>query len=278
MKHPRKALSVAGVGMAIGLMALAGCSSGPAASDQGTASNGSDAAVSLIRPGTLTVCTHLPYAPFQFNDNSGKTIGFDVDMMDLVAKKVGAKQAIVDTPFEGIKSGQDMSSRKCDIAAAGMTITPERQKVILFSEPYFDATQALLVPEGSPVKALADLKGKKLGVQSSTTGMDYAEKNASECGCEMIQYQDLASLTQAVLNGQVDAAMNDLPVWSEAMKTNPGAVKIATQFDTGEQYGFGMRLDNTGLKKVVDQVITDARDDGTYDEIYKKWIGDTPQS
>ena len=104
------------------------------------------------------------------------------------------------------------------------------------------------------------------------------ESNASECGCEMIQYQDLASLTQAVLNGQVDAAMNDLPVWSEAMKKNPGTVQIATQFDTGEQYGFGMRLDNTGLKKVVDQVISDARDDGTYDEIYKKWIGDTPQN
>src|SRR3954452_14438563 len=214
MKHPRKALSIAAVGMAIGVIALAGCSSGPAASDQTSASNGSSDAVSLIRPGTLTVCTHLPYAPFQFNDNSGKTIGFDVDMMDLVAKKLGVEQAIVDTPFEGIKSGQDMASRKCDIAAAGMTITPERQKVILFSDPYFDATQALLTPEGSSVKALKDLKGKKLGVQSSTTGMDYAEKNASECGCDMIQYQDLASLTQAVLNGQVDAAMNDLPVWS----------------------------------------------------------------
>jgi polar amino acid transport system substrate-binding protein len=278
MKHPRKALSVAGVGMAISMMALAGCSSGPAASDQSAASSASGDSVSLIRPGTLTVCTHLPYAPFQFNDNSGKTIGFDVDMMDLVAKKLGVEQAIVDTPFEGIKSGQDMSSRKCDIAAAGMTITPERQKVILFSDPYFDATQALLTPEGSTVASLKDLKGKKLGVQSSTTGMDYAEKNASECGCDMIQYQDLASLTQAVLNGQVDAAMNDLPVWSEAMKQNPGAVQIAAQFDTGEQYGFGMRLDNSGLKKVVDQVITDAHDDGTYDEIYKKWIGDTPQS
>ena len=179
MKHPRKALSVAGVGMAIGLMALAGCSSGPAASDQSTASKGSDAAVSLIRPGTLTVCTHLPYAPFQFNDDSGKTIGFDVDMMDLVAKKLGVEQAIVDTPFEGIKSGQDMSTGKCDIAAAGMTITDERQKVILFSEPYFDATQALLVAERlSRSRPWPTSRARSSAPSPATTGLDYAKKNA----------------------------------------------------------------------------------------------------
>ena len=75
-------------------------------------------------------------------------VGFDVDIVDLVAAKLGVEQAIVDTPFEGIKSGQDLSTGKCDIAAAGMTITDERKKVILFSEPYFDATQALLVRDG----------------------------------------------------------------------------------------------------------------------------------
>jgi len=272
------------VAAAIGLsvLALGACSSGPANTTQtpaGSASApGGAAGVTLITPGKLTVCTHLPYAPFQSNDDTGKTVGFDVDMMDLVAKKLGVEQAIVDTPFEGIKSGQDMATGKCDIAAAGMTITDERKKAILFSEPYFDATQALLVQNGSTVKTLADLKGKKLGAQAATTGLDYATKNKDANGYDIVEFQDLAAETQALLTGQVDAAINDLPVWSEAIKENPGKATIATQFDTGEQYGFGMKLGNEALKKVVDQTIATAKSDGTYEQPFKKWIGEVPAS
>ena len=272
--------TIRAIAAAIGLsaVALGACSSGPANTTQTPAGSASASGVTLIAPGKLTVCTHLPYAPFQSNDDSGKTVGFDVDMMDLVAKKLGVEQAIVDTPFEGIKSGQDMATGKCDIAAAGMTITDERKKAILFSEPYFDATQALLVPNGSTVKTLADLKGKKLAAQAATTGLDYATKNKDANGYEIVEFQDLAAQTQALLTGQVDGAINDLPVWSEAIKQNAGKAQIATQFDTGEQYGFGMKLGNTALKKVVDDVITTAKSDGTYDTIYKKWIGDVPAS
>lgn len=111
-------------------------------------------------------------------------------MMDLVAKKVGAKQAVVDTPFEGIKTGQNLSMGKCDIAAAGMTINDERKKAILFSLPYFDATQAMLVKKDSTVASLADLKGKKLGAQAATTGLDYANAHKAEGGYEVVEFQD----------------------------------------------------------------------------------------
>src|SRR5262245_21613857 len=97
--------------------------------------------VKLIKAGSITTCTHLPYPPFQSKDASGKVVGFDVALVDLVAAKLGVKQEIVDTPFEGIKSGQDLNTGKCDIAAAGMTITDERKKVLDFADPYFDATQ-----------------------------------------------------------------------------------------------------------------------------------------
>jgi polar amino acid transport system substrate-binding protein len=100
-------------------------------------------------------------------------VGFDMDMIDLVAKKLGVTQTVVDTPFEGIKSGQDLNTGKCDIAAAGMTIKPERAKVIDFSVPYFNATQALLIKKGTGFTTLEAFKGKKLGVQSGTTGKDY---------------------------------------------------------------------------------------------------------
>lgn len=285
--HGRQTLRSVVAIAAVSAVALAGCGSNtgggttPGASSPagantsaGTAASG----VTLVKPGKLTVCTHLPYAPFQSNDDSGKTVGFDVDMMDLVAKKLGVEQTIVDTLFEGIKSGQDTATGKCDISAAGMTINEERKKAILFSEPYFDATQALLVPAGAPVKTLADLKGKKLGAQASTTGLEYATKNKDANGYEIIEFQDLASETQALLTKQVDGAINDLPVWSEAIKENAGKAQIVAQFDTKEQYGFGMKLGNTALKKVVDEVITTAKNDGTYDAIYKKWIGEVPAS
>jgi polar amino acid transport system substrate-binding protein len=259
--------------IALGGLGLAGCGS---SDTPGPATNA--AGVALVKDGKLTVCTHLPYAPFQSNDDSGKTVGFDVDLMDLVAKKLGVEQAIVDTPFEGIKSGQDMSTGKCDIAAAGMTITEERQKAILFSDPYFDATQALLVPNGSSFASLAELKGKKLGAQSATTGLDYAKKHQEENGYEVVEFQDLASETQALLTGQVDAAINDLPVWSEVIKQNEGKATIATQFDTGEQYGFGMKLGNDALKKVVDETLAGAKSDGTYESTFKKWIGEVPKA
>ncbi len=270
---------------ALSAFALTACSSGSSGTSTGSgggaAGSGSTASaggsgVPLISAGKLTVCTHLPYAPFQSNDDSGKTVGFDVDMMDLVAKKLGATQAVVDTPFEGIKSGQDLSTGKCDIAAAGMTITDERKKAILFSLPYFDATQALLVKADSSVKTLADLKGKKLGAQSSTTGLDYANSKKAEGGFDIVEFQDLATETQALTTGQVDGAINDLPVWSEAIKEDKGATKVAAQFDTGEQYGFGMKLGNDALKTVVDGIITSSKADGSYAALYTKWIGQAP--
>jgi polar amino acid transport system substrate-binding protein len=266
---------------AVAALGLAACSSssggsGGSGGAGGGATSGGASGVTLISAGKLTTCTHLPYAPFQSNDDQGKTIGFDVDMIDLVAKKLGVEQTIVDTPFEGIKSGQDLSTGKCDIAAAGMTITDERKKAILFSLPYFDATQALLVKKDSTVATLADLKGKKLGAQAATTGLDYAKSKADANGYTIVEFQDLATQTQALTTGQVDAAINDLPVWTEAIKEDKGATKVATQFDTGEQYGFGMKLGNDALKKVVDDAITTSKSDGTYATLYTKWIGQAP--
>jgi polar amino acid transport system substrate-binding protein len=279
-RFAQRSLVVVAAAAAFGLSACGSTpssGSGDSGGGSGATSGGAAAAgVKLISSGKLTTCTHLPYAPFQSNDDQGKTIGFDVDMIDLVAKKLGVEQAIVDTPFEGIKSGQDLSTGKCDIAAAGMTITDERKKAILFSLPYFDATQALLVKSDSNVATLADLKGKKLGAQAATTGLDYANSKKAENGYEVVEFQDLATETQALTTGQVDAAINDLPVWTEAIKENKGATKVATQFDTGEQYGFGMKLGNDALKKVVDDVITSSKADGTYATLYTKWIGQAP--
>ncbi|MEP6650566.1 MAG: transporter substrate-binding domain-containing protein, partial [Lapillicoccus sp.] len=134
----------------------------------------------------------------------------------------------------------------------------------------------LLVKKDSTVATLADLKGKKLGAQAATTGLDYANSKKAENGYEVVEFQDLATETQALTTGQIEGAINDLPVWTEAIKEDKGATKVSTQFDTGEQYGFGMKLGSDALKKVVDDIITSSKSDGSYATLYTKWIGQAP--
>jgi polar amino acid transport system substrate-binding protein len=233
--------------------------------------------VGLVNEGQLTTCTHLPYKPFQF-ERDGKIVGFDVDLVDLVAKELGVRQEIVDTPFEGIQSGEDLNARKCDIAAAAMTITPERAEKIAFSDPYFDANQALLVKKDSGIETLDDLKGKTLGVQSGTTGKLYAEKNAEPKGVKLKDYEDLALELSSVKSGQVDAGINDVPVLLDFAKENPD-LEVTQQFETGEQYGFGMKKGTSDqLAAVVNRVLSEARQDGRYDRLYEKWFGVKPKS
>ena len=257
----------------VAVLALAGCGE----DDNEPATGGGGPDVDLVNDGALTTCTHLPYEPFQF-EQDGKIVGFDVDLVDLVAKELGVTQEIVDTPFEGIQSGEDLNARKCDIAAAAMTITDERAEKIDFSEPYFDANQALLVEKGSGIKSFKDLEGQTLGVQSGTTGKLYAEENAAPAGVELKDYEDLALELSSVKNGQIPAAINDIPVLLDYVKKNP-ELEVAAQFETGEQYGFGMKKGTSGeLRTVVNDVLAQAKSDGTYDRLYEKWFGAKPES
>ncbi|HEU4512965.1 MAG TPA: basic amino acid ABC transporter substrate-binding protein [Nocardioidaceae bacterium] len=250
-------------------LVLAGC-----ATDTETTTTESGA--KLIQEGTLTVCTHLPYEPFQYTEG-GEVVGFDVDLMDLVAEELGVKQKIFDTPFEGIQSGQALNTGKCDVAAAGMTITEERARVIDFSDPYFNATQALLVKKGSGIGSLEDLSGKSLAVQEGTTGAIYAQENAPD-DVEMRSFEDLALLQTAVKTGQVDAGINDNGVLYDYVQDNPD-LEVSTEFDTGEEYGFAVKKDgNDELLEIINDVLAKAKDDGTYDEIYKEWFGEAPAS
>ncbi len=115
-------------------------------SDVPTAPASSGAKPVLIDPTKLTVCTHLAYRPFQYLDTDNTTIiGFDVDLADVIAKKLGVTQKIVDIDFGQITSGAVFAAKKCDMGAAAITITPERDAAAPFSVGYFAATQALLV-------------------------------------------------------------------------------------------------------------------------------------
>ena len=230
------------------------------------------AKATLIEPGKLTVCTTLPFEPFQ-SAQGGKIVGFDVDIVDLVAAKLGVEQSIIDTPFEGIKSGEATNTGKCDAAAAGMSITAEREKVMNFSVPYFDANFALVVPAGSTAKGLEDLKGKKIAGQASTTGLDYLNAHKDEFGYEVVEYTGFDLQSQALLTGQVDGALNDTPVFKKLLSENADKIAIVKEYDSGDSYGVGMKKGNDALKKVFDAVFTASKANGEYKTIYEKWIG-----
>jgi polar amino acid transport system substrate-binding protein len=257
-------------------MVLLVCALIAACGDNGQSAGASKRGIELVDSGRLTTCTHLSYRPFEFRQR-GRIVGFDVDLIDLVAREIGVRREIVDTPFEGIQSGADLHARKCDIAAAAMTITPERRETIAFSAPYFDADQALLVRKGSGINSLDDFKGRTLGVLPGTTGKLFAKKHAGRAGIQLKDYDGLARQLSSVKSGQISAAINDLPVLLDYAKHNDG-VEVAAQFKTGEQYGFGMRKQaNEALEQVVNRVIKRAKSDGTYDRVYEKWFGARPR-
>lgn len=271
---PVRATMAAVAALSLSMLAACANSSQPAASTSAAAS-GSASGPSLITPGKLTMCTHLAYKPFEFKEGE-KIVGFDVDIVDLVAKKLGVTTEIVDIDFAQITSGAVFTAKKCDIGAGATTINEERQKASAFSDPYFKATQALLVKDPN-IKALADLKGKVVGVQTDTTGADYAKKYAAENGYTVKVFDDLPTQANAVLAGNVAAAINDNGAVYDFAKDNP-AVQVSAEFQTGESYGLNMAKDNPALLAVVNEVLATSKTDGAYNEIYKKWFGvDAPK-
>jgi polar amino acid transport system substrate-binding protein len=259
---------------ASGLGLMAGCSS----SDDSGSSGGSTAAggVSLVKSGTLTVCTHLPYKPFEYDDG-GQVVGFDADMLGLLAKKLDVKMNVISTGWTQITGGAAFAAKQCDLGMGAATITPARAKSVAFSDPYFDATQALLVKTAAAYATLPDLKGKKLGVQSGTTGEIYAKKHASEDGYSIVEFDDSLSEFNAVKTGKVDAAINDNGP-ELYFATQNSDTKVTKQFDTGEHYGYMAKKDDSSTKLLdtLNTVIKTSKSDGTYDQIFKKYFGTVP--
>jgi polar amino acid transport system substrate-binding protein len=255
-----------------GLLLVAGCTS---TDDGGSGSKTAAGGVEVVKAGKLTTCTHLPYPPFQ-SEIDGKVQGFDVALIDLVAKDLGVKQDILDTPFENFKTGAFLNSGECDLAAAGMTITEERKKNVDFSDPYFNATQAVLVDKKSGISSFAGLKGQKLGAQAQTTGEDYAKSK----GLDPVSFESSDAVLNGLRTGQVQAVVIDYPVvqgWLKD-KANADAFEVVDNLDTGEQYGFTVKKGNTKLRAAINKAIQDAKADGTYKKLYEQWIGPYDES
>ncbi|MGW0333981.1 transporter substrate-binding domain-containing protein [Streptomyces sp. NPDC003011] len=270
----RRTRVLAAITATAGLVLVSACTS---SDNGGSGSKTAAGGVELVKAGQITTCTHLPYPPFQ-SEIDGKVQGFDVSLIDLVAKDLDVKQEILDTPFENFKTGAFLNAGECDLAAAGMTITEERKKNVDFSDPYFDATQAVLVDKDSGLGSLADVKSKgaELGAQAQTTGEDYTKKE----GFDPVSFESSDAVLNGLRSGQVKAVVIDYPVvqgWLKN-KANADAFKVVDNLSTGEQYGFTVKKGNTELLAAVNKAIADAKADGTYKELYEKWIGPYDES
>jgi polar amino acid transport system substrate-binding protein len=245
--------------------ALAGCS----ANAEQSAPPG---APTLLKAGVLKVCTDMPYAPFE-SKRDGKPVGFDIDLVNAVALELALTPQIVDTDFDAIASGKALDSGKCDMEISAMTITGDRARVLDFSSPYFNASQAMVVAKDSGIKTLEDLAGQKVGVQADTTGQVYVTDNAPDTA-DVVPFQDAAVLENAIASGQVAAAVYDNTVVGAVVGSHPN-LTVAAEFDTGEQYGMAVKKNgNVPLLEAINTVLADLKASKDYDEIYQRWFGD----
>jgi polar amino acid transport system substrate-binding protein len=232
---------------------------------------GGDAEYSLVNEGSLTVCTDAPYEPFEFEED-GEFTGFDMDLLREIAEHEGLELEVIVVPFDGIWLLP--AAGDCDLVGSAMTITEERAEQALFSDPYFDADQSLLVraEDAETYPTLESLAGERIAVQTGTTGEAYAQENTPE-GAELVSFDEPAAMFLALESGDVAAILQDLPV-NGYRQVQDDSMVVTETFATGEQYGFAVALDNEALIEAVNGQLEHLREEGTYDEIFAKWFGE----
>jgi polar amino acid transport system substrate-binding protein len=254
------ALAVAGI--------AAGCGGGD--NETTTAGGGGGGELGLITEGTLTVGSDIPYPPFEQGKPPDYS-GFDIDMIDAIAKKLDLTPKIQDTAFGTIFS--DEQAGKFDIVASATTITPPRKQKVTFSDPYFDADQSLMVQKGSDLTSTSDITSDTaIGVQQGTTGQDYAE---TKTDATVQAYPEIGNAFNALQAGQVDGVINDFAVSAFALKKYP-ELDVVQSISTDEHYGFPMQIENTALQDAVNGALKDVIADGTYEKIFQKWFTEKP--
>lgn len=256
-------------------LVLTGCAGGDNGGDGGdpTTTEAATDDFGLIEPGTLTVCSEIPYPPFEFEDpnsDSGYS-GFDIDLITAIAESLDLDVRVESVGFEGLTSGTTLAAGQCDIAASAITITPERAANIDFTDPYYDSLQSLLVPADSGISSIADLAGKTVGVQQGTTGEAYATENVPE-GTNLVAYPGDGELWPAIQAGNIDAILQDQPVNVEHERAD-SAYTIVEEYNTDEQYGFALEKgEREALLAAVNAALGQLRSDGTYQEIYDSYF------
>jgi ABC-type amino acid transport substrate-binding protein len=237
--------------------------------DEGGATD-SAAQLDTISEGKLTVGSDIPYAPFEFG-RAPDYKGFDVDLVREIGKRLGLDVEFVKTPFDTIF--RNLVQGKFDLVASSTTITEERKRTVDFSDPYFAADQSLMVKKGSGIETVEDLTGQVIGAQLGTTGADYAKENID---AESVRTYDLIDdAFKALQTGQIVGVINDCPISKYAERSKPD-LEVVQAIETGENYGLAFRKDADALREAVNRRLDEIKRDGTYDRIFRKYLGTDP--
>jgi polar amino acid transport system substrate-binding protein len=268
----RKARLALGALLSLVLVATACAEEQPAGGGGGGGGEESpEPTFSTLSEGVLAVGSCLDYPPFE-SVEGGDEVGFDVDLIEEMASRLGLEvewvRADFDTIFTAVAGGE------FDAVAAASTITEEREQVVDFSDPYYNSRQSLAVntTETPDITGVADIgEGDVIGVQRGTTGKAWAEDNLVPQGAEIRTFPAAPAAFQDLAAGGLTGVVNDEPATAEIIADLPG-LEIVEAIDTDEKYGFAFSPENPELRDALNQALAEIIADGTYQEIFERYF------
>ncbi|MFA5180817.1 MAG: amino acid ABC transporter substrate-binding protein [Syntrophales bacterium] len=205
---------------------------------------------------------------------TGELVGFDIDLARKAAEKLGLKVIFKPVAWDGIIAS--LNAGDIDMIWNGLSITPERKEQLIFSRPYLDNRQIIVVKSGSGIGGKADLKGKRVGLQlgsTSDTALHADRSIALQIG-ELKRYPDNLSAMRALETGRLDAVIVDEVAGRYHSARKPGVFAILVDSFGNELYAVGFRKNATSLRNAIDKVLAEMKQDGSADLIAKKWFGE----
>jgi len=222
--------------------------------------------VKTLKAGVLTVGSDCTWQPMEFIEGD-KIVGFDVDLTKAIAEKLGLKLDYQNTAWDGMFPA--VAAHKFDMIISSITIYPEREEEMDFSDPYYRIDQSASVKKDSGIDSAEKMNGKKAGVQIGTTGEIEAKKMS---GVTVQTYDDIIMAFEDLRAGRVDAIICDSPVGDAYAVKNPDFT-TGFKISTNEFYGIGFAKDTPELVKAVNLALNAIKEDGTYDKISETWFG-----
>ena len=215
--------------------------------------------------GKLVVATSPDFPPFESIEGN-EVVGIEVDILNLICEELGVELEVVQMDFDAVLLG--VQSAKYDCGMSGITITADRKNNMLCTDPYYNAAQVIVVPEGSDSTCKADLEGKKVSVQTGTT----AESGCDDAGLniDVEGFNANADAKAALTTGRVDAWVVDNLTAIQMVADGDGLVILEEQL-TEEPYGFAFAFGSEDLVAEINSILADLIEDGTVAEIFAQY-------
>ncbi len=223
-----------------------------------------------LAEGTLQVGSYPSNPPFEFKTDTGTFQGFEVDIVNAVASKLGMTVEFTDLGFQALFAAT--ASHRIDVAISSITITPARLQNQAFTQPYMDDDLAVIAGPGSRLKSMEDIKGATLGAIASSTGETWIKANMAKYGVsENKSYDTAANMFLDTANGRVDGSVNDQAGSLYAFKSIKG-MRIVALIPANQHIGMMLPKDSPLAPKMND-ALTALKQDGTVAKLYEKWFG-----